>query len=180
MTGQLKIGNRIRKLRLIQKRTIQDIAEACDLSKSMVSKIETNSVVPSVATLVKIARALGTNVSILMGENETDTSVVITAKKANDNVAKTDRGYYIFPFASEFRDKKMQPFLFVANKGEVKEHHLTHEGEEFIYILEGTLRFFEGNKEYILNKGDSIYFNALEQHGIMPVSDTVLYLNVFV
>jgi quercetin dioxygenase-like cupin family protein len=180
MTGQLKIGNRIRRLRLIQKRTIQEIAEACDLSKSMVSKIETNSVVPSVATLVKIARNLGTNVSVLMGENETQSCVFISAKEAGDNVAKTDRGYYIFPIASEFKDKKMQPFLFKAKKGEVKEHHLTHDGEEFIHVLEGKLKFSVGGKDYILNEGDSVYFSASEEHGMMPISDSVRYLNIFV
>jgi transcriptional regulator with XRE-family HTH domain len=180
MTSLLTIGTRIRNLRMVQRRTIQDIADACELSKSMVSKIETNTVVPSVATLVKIAKALGTNVSVLMEESDAATSVVITAQKASENITKTDRGYHIFPFASEFKEKKMQPFLFVANKGEVKEHRLTHEGEEFIHILEGELKLQVGNVEYLLNKGDSVYFNAMEQHGIMPVSDSVKYLNVFV
>lgn len=180
MSTTLRIGTRIRNLRIVQRRTLQEIADACDLSKSMVSKIETNTVVPSVATLVKIAKALGTNVSVLMEENEAKTSVVISAQKASENITKTDRGYHIFPYASEFKEKKMQPFLFVARKGEVKEHHLTHEGEEFIHILEGELKLQVGSVEYTLKQGDSAYFNALEQHGIMPVSDTVKYLNVFV
>jgi transcriptional regulator with XRE-family HTH domain len=180
MSTSLSIGTRIRNLRLIQKRTIQEIANVCDLSKSMVSKIETNTVVPSVATLVKIAKALGTNVSVLMEENETKASVVITALKATENITKTDRGYHIFPFASEFKDKLMQPFLFVAKKGEVKEHQLNHQGEEFIYVLEGEMKINVGNTGYSLKQGDSIYFNALEHHGIMPVSDVVKYLNVFV
>ena len=180
MQGYLRIGSRIRYLRLSQKRTIQEIADICDISKSMVSKIETDSVVPSVATLVKIAKALGTNVSVLMGENETQSSVFISAKKANDNVTKTDRGYCIFPYASEFKEKKMQPFLFMAKKGEVAEHHLTHEGEEFIFVLEGKMRLYVGTKEYILNEGDSVYFTASEQHGIMPISECVKYINIFV
>lgn len=180
MTSLLNIGTRIRNLRMVQRRTIQDIADACELSKSMVSKIETNAVVPSVATLVRIAKALGTNVSVLMEENNAQTSVVITAQKVSENITKTDRGYHIFPFAAEFKEKKMQPFLFVANKGEVKEHHLTHEGEEFIHILEGELKLQVGNVEYTLKQGDSVYFNAMEQHGIMPVSESVKYLNVFV
>lgn len=180
MSDFLNIGNKIRKHRIIQKRTIQEIADICKLSKSMVSKIETNSVVPSVATLVKIANALGVNVSVFMEDNETHSSVVITAQKATENITKTDKGYHIFPFASEYNDKKMQPFLFVANKGEVKEHNLTHEGEEFIHILEGELKLKVGNIEYILKQGDSVYFNALEEHGVMPISETVKYLNVFV
>lgn len=180
MINSLQIGTRIRNLRLVQKRTLQDIANACDLSKSMVSKIETNAVVPSVATLVKIAKSLGINVSVLMEENDTQSSVMISYEKANNNITQTDRGYHIFPFASEFKDKKMQPFLFIGKKGEVKEHHLTHEGEEFIHVLEGEMKLQVGNLEYSMKQGDSVYFNALEQHGIMPVTDTVKYINIFV
>ncbi|MDD4990913.1 MAG: XRE family transcriptional regulator [Paludibacter sp.] len=180
MINSLQIGTRIRNLRLVQNRTLQDIANACDLSKSMVSKIETNAVVPSVATLVKIAKSLGTNVSVLMEESTTQSSVMISAEKANNNITQTDRGYHIFPFAAEFKNKKMQPFLFVANKGEVTEHHLTHEGEEFIHVLEGEMKLQVGTLEYLLKQGDSVYFNSLEQHGIMPVSDSVKYINIFV
>ena len=180
MINSLQIGTRIRNLRLVQKRTLQDIANACELSRSMVSKIETNAVVPSVATLVKIAKSLGTNVSVLLEENDTKSSVLVSLEKANDSITKTDRGYSIFPFASEFKDKKMQPFLFVGEKGEVKEHHLTHEGEEFIHVLEGEMKLQVGNLEYAMKQGDSVYFNSLEQHGIMPVSDIVKYINIFV
>jgi len=175
----LQIGSRIRNLRLIQKRTLQEIANACELSKSMVSKIETNAVVPSVATLVKIAKALGTNVSVLMEDNDSQSSVMTSIENALANITQTDRGYHIFPYAAQFKDKKMQVFLFVANKGEVKEHHLTHEGDEFIYVLEGEMKLQVGNLEYTLKQGDSVYFSAMEQHGVMPVSESVKYLNVF-
>lgn len=174
------IGMRIRALRIAQKRTIQEIASLCSLSKSMVSKIETNNVVPSVATLVKLAKALGTNVSVLLEENDSQTSVVIKGQKAIGNLTKTEKGYHIFPFASEYKDKKMQPFLFVANKGEVIEHRLSHDGEEFINVIDGEMRVHIGGNDFTLEKGDSVYFNALEKHGIMPITDTVKYINIFV
>ena len=164
----------------MQKRTIQDIANACNLSASMVSKIETDNVIPSVATLVKIAKALGTNVSVLLEENRIRTSVLSEAERVENNMTKTKTGYHIYPFAPEYEDKIMQPFLFVANKGEVKEHHLSHEGEEFVYVLEGQVRIQVNDRDYLLNKGDSVYFNSLEQHSIMPVSRTAKYLNLFV
>jgi transcriptional regulator with XRE-family HTH domain len=65
----LKLGLTLRALRLQQNRTIQEIANYCGLSKSMVSKIETDKVFPSVATLTKIAKSLGTTVSALLEEN---------------------------------------------------------------------------------------------------------------
>ena len=176
----LKIGIRIRNLRMDQKRTIQEIAAVCGLSKSMISKIETNSVIPSVSTLYKIAKSLGVNMSVLMDENDWPGSVVITAEKATENTTKTDRGYYMFPFAAEYRNKKMQPFMIVAKKGEVKDHHVSHDGEEFIYVLEGEMKIRIGTTDYTLKQGDSVYFNALEIHGIKPISEKVKYLNIFV
>lgn len=174
------IGIRIRNLRLSQRRTIQEIATVCGLSKSMVSKIETNAVIPSVATLVKIAKALGINVSVLMEENGDASSVLVTAQQAFGGIIQTEKGYHIYPYASEYKDKKMQPFLFVARKGEVTEHRLTHEGEEYIHVLEGELKLQVGNVEYTLRQNDSVYFTAMEPHGIMPISDEVKYLNIFV
>ncbi len=74
----------------------------------------------------------------------------------------------------------MQPLLFVARKGEVKEHHVSHEGEEFLYVLEGEMRFQVGAVEYLLRSGDSLYFDATEEHGVMPISDEVRYIDIFV
>ena len=128
--SELKIGTHLRKIQIRQNRTIQEIATGCKLSKSMISKIGTNKVFPSVSTLVKVAKALGTNVSSLLEENGDLSAVVIPAERAEENLTRTDRGYSMYPFAPEYKHKQMQPFLFLAKKGEVKPHHLTHEGEE--------------------------------------------------
>jgi transcriptional regulator with XRE-family HTH domain len=176
----LNIGDRIRLLRMKQKRTLQEIADGSVLSKSMISKIENNKTVPSVAALVKIAQALGTNISSLLEKDGWMNAVVTTRQKAEENVTLTDKGYAIFPYASEYHDKKMQPFLFVARKGEVKPHQLFHEGEEFIFVLRGEMKMQVGETEYTLKEGDSLYFNALQKHGIIPISDEVVYLDIFV
>lgn len=175
-----KIGSRIKSLRLLQNRTIQDLANGSDLSKSMISKIENNKTIPSIAALVKIASSLGVSVSDILEAEETLSAEFIEASEFEENITQTDKGYHIFPFASKYHHKKMQPILVVAKKGEVKEHRLNHEGEEFIYVLKGVMEFKVGNKTYELQKGDSLYFNSLENHGMMPVSDEVIYLDVFV
>lgn len=176
----LNIGDRIRLLRVKQKRTLQEIADSSELSKSMISKIENNKTVPSVAALVKIAQALGTNVSSLLERDGWMNAIVTTRQKAEQNVTATEKGYSIFPYASEYHEKKMQPFLFVARKGEVKPHQLFHEGEEFIFVLHGEMNMQVGETVYTLREGDSLYFNSLQKHGIMPISNKVIYLDIFV
>lgn len=176
----LNIGNHIRRLRLEQRRTQQDIASACGFTKSLLSKIESNKVVPPVATLVKIATSLGTKVSALVEADDNVDIVSATAKEVADKIIKTERGYWIYPFATRYQGKRMQPFLFVARKGEVKEHHLAHEGEEFMYVLEGEMTVQVGSTEHRLKAGGSIYFNSTQEHQVIPIGGTVKYLNIFV
>ncbi len=178
--NNLKIGDRIRMMRLNQKRTLQEIADASELSRSMISKIENNKTVPSVAALVKVAQALGTNISNLLEHDAFLNAILTTKQKAEDNLTPTDKGYLIFPFASEYHEKKMQPFLFIGRKGEVKQHEVSHEGEEFIYVVSGQMKMQVGEVEYLLKPGDSLYFNSAQKHGIMPVSAEVVYLDIFV
>lgn len=178
--NKLNIGDRIKMLRITQNRTLQEIAEACDLSKSMISKIENNKTVPSVAALVKIAKALGTTISSLLEQEGWVNAILTTRQKALDNVTATDKGYSIYPYASEYHEKKMQPFLFVAKKDEVVPHELSHEGEEFIYMIKGQMRMQVGDVFHKLNAGDSLYFNSALKHGITPLSEEVIYLDIFV
>lgn len=178
--NNLGVGERIRLLRTSQNRTLQEVADSCGLSKSMISKIENDKTVPSVATLVKIAQTLGTNISQLLENNGWDKTIVTTRKEAEGKLIKTEKGYMIFPYASEFHEKKMQPFLFVAYKGEVIPHRLSHEGEEFVFVVEGSMKMQVGETEYILKTGDSLYFNAMQKHGILPISEKVTYIDIFV
>ncbi len=178
--NNLNIGDRIKILRTNQKRTLQEIADASELSRSMISKIENNKTVPSVAALVKIAQALGTNISNLLEQNGFLSAILTVRQRAEENLTPTDKGYAIYPYASEYHEKKMQPFLFVGKKDKVQAHELSHEGEEFIYIIRGEMKMQVGEVEYLLKTGDSLYFNSLQRHGIMPVSDEVMYLDIFV
>jgi transcriptional regulator with XRE-family HTH domain len=176
----MDIGKRIKKLRTQQKRTLQDIADECGFTKSLLSKIENEAVVPSISTLVKIAGALGVNVSILMEEESRNRRVyTISREIAEEKQVKTNQGYSFYAFAIEQMDKKIQPMLISGKKGEIIEHSLSHEGEEFIYMLEGEMKFRVGNVEYILGPGDSLYFDSFEKHGMLPLTDEIKYINVF-
>ncbi|MFP5040000.1 helix-turn-helix domain-containing protein [Parasediminibacterium sp. JCM 36343] len=174
------IGTRIKQMRISQKRVLQEVADLCGLSKSMLSKIENDKALPSVASLVKIATVLGTTISSLMEENTGLDAIYTPKQKSLSGLARTGKGYAIFPFASGFHHKKMQPFLFTAKKGEVKPHLLSHEGEEFVFVLKGEMKMDIGNTSYHLKEGDSLYFNATQMHGIMPISDEVEYIDIFV
>jgi len=179
ITDNGDIGKRIRLLRLKQHRTIEEISKDCDFSISLLSKIETGKVFPSVGTLVKVAKALGTNISAFIESDEITDLVYTKYDQARKKMIQTEKGISIYPFATEHKDNHIQPFLHVAKKGEVKSHSDSHEGQEFIFVLKGTLKLQVGSVEYTLNKGDSVYFNSFEEHECTPISDTVEYLDIF-
>lgn len=177
----MEIGSRIRMLRNQQNRTLQEVADACGVSKALLSKIETAKIVPALATLSKIAQTLGVKISALMEESNSD-RVVFTPNLSHSPAAfvLTNPGYRLFAFAPQFLNKKMQPILINSIKGEVKHHSVAHEGEEFIYVLEGEVSIHIGSVQYTLQKGESIYFETMQEHGVEPVSDAAVYLDVLV
>ena len=114
--GTLNIGDRVKMLRISQKRTMEEIAKASDLSKSMISKIENNKTIPSVAALVKIAKALGTNISNLLEQEGFLNAIITTRQKALENLTSTDKGYSIYPYASAYHEKKNAAFSFCCQE----------------------------------------------------------------
>ncbi|WP_028612395.1 helix-turn-helix domain-containing protein [Paenibacillus harenae] len=176
----MDLGNKIKKMRLEQNRNLTEIADICGFSKSLLSKIENGKTIPPIATLMKIADALGTKVSILLDDQQVSGTVYTPKEITQSRLVKTDKGYSFHAFAVERGDKWMQPFLFVCRKGEDdKRKVFSHKGEEFIFILEGEMRYKVGNVEYTLRPGDSLYFDSLDKHTIFPVSEEVKYLAVF-
>jgi transcriptional regulator with XRE-family HTH domain len=174
------IGVHIRKLRKLQHQTLQNVADRCGFTKSLLSKIEGGKVVPPMSTLVKIACALNTNIASLMADGEAIDCVFIPSGHNGIEPTPTVSGYRILPLAVEFKQKKMQPFLFTVRPEELQDKPHSHTGEEFIYVLEGVMEFRVGTRDYTLGPGDSIFFNSVNEHFILNVrSDQVKYLDIF-
>ncbi|MDR6549103.1 XRE family transcriptional regulator [Paenibacillus qinlingensis] len=176
----MDLGARIKKLRLEQNRSLLDVATISGFSKSLLSKIENGKTVPPIATLVKIADALGTKVSTLLDDEQQTGSIYTSSSVSKSKLVKTDKGYSFFAFAVERGDKMMQPFLFTAKKIDYERGSLySHVGEEFVYVLEGEMQYKVGNTDYLLKAGDSLYFDSIEKHTLIPISDEVVYLAIF-
>lgn len=172
------IPTRIRSLRRIQKRTLKDVASRCGFTVSLLSKIESGKTNPPVATLSKIANALGVSLAELVDPGQPRQTIHIKAQ-SSQNLSPTDKGYAFSLLAGERSDKLMQPFLFEAERGKVNTTPMTHSGEEFVYVLEGRMRYRVGDATYLLGPQDGLYFNAEEEHDLEPLTAKVRYLAVF-
>ncbi len=175
----IDVGSKIRKIRLQEQMTLQELAQRCGCSKSMLSKIENSVASPSIATLSKISKALGIKMCNLLDESNSQTCVFTSLSSLDDDsFIKSNEGYRFAPLAANFVNNSMTPLLIRGKIGEVIKHELVHNGEEFVMVLKGELIFQVGNTEYKMKEKDCIYFNSTEKHGMIPLTETVEYLDV--
>lgn len=173
------LGSKIRSLRRRQNRTLADVADRCGFTISLLSKIEAGKTNPPVATVSRIAAALGIGLGDLLDETR-QKSTTVTSARSLTTATLTDKGYMFHLLAAERSEKLMQPFLMTAERGKVKPGTLAHRGEEFVFVLEGRMRYRVGDTTHTLGRGDSIYFDSEEDHDLEPITKTVRYLAVFV
>lgn len=174
------LHSRIRTLRHRQKRTLKDVAEQCGFTESLLSKIESGKTTPPLATLSRIAAALGVSLGDLVDNSQPNTTALTLASATGtDTATRTGKGYGFHVLGAERPGKIMQPFLFVAERGGIRPGGLSHSGEEFIYVLEGRMQYRVGAVTYDLGPGDSLYFDAEEEHDFLPLTPEVRYLGIF-
>lgn len=175
------IGRNIRSIRLKESMTQQQLADACSLSKGMISKLENGAVVPALATLQKIATALHVKAADLIESSNQSPSVMTVNPFADMNrFIKTQMGYWMFNPAVGLADIVTQPILIIAREEEVKPHLVCHPGEEYIFIFDGEMNFAVDGVLHLLRRGDSLFFDGTKPHGIASVNGLVQYVDVLV
>lgn len=170
-------GSNIRKIREQKNVTREDLARIIKMQESDIRHIEEQTVEPSVSDLLKIAGALGTDITTLIsGTQLSDKHVVVTRKKGRPSVER--RGAYDYEFlASSFAGRHIEPFIievFEQPKEALDFSH--HIGEEFHYVIKGTVSIVLGNEEHTLAQGDSIYFDSSIPHALRGVGGSAKIL----
>lgn len=165
------ISVNIRLLRKKAKMTLQELADRTGLTKSYLSKIERKKQTPSFSTMNKIAVALGVDSTTLLVENSEqigDLRLSFTKKTARKLIIPLDRlsegtlrGIKFEAMAFDKPGKNMDPLIMTISD---EAPLFQHEGEEFIFVLEGKQEFTYGGEKYIMEEGDSVYFDASVPH----------------
>lgn len=155
-----------RKLKVIRKDrgySLEELARRTGFSKSFLSQIENNKNSPSIASLKKITQALEVSIGELFEEARSDQ--VYFLKKKDRKAFEVVKDRVIFEFgASKVPNRKMEVIFFHLLPGGESEGDYTHDGEEFGTVIEGSLLLELGGKEYLMEAGDSIYFNSTMPH----------------
>jgi transcriptional regulator with XRE-family HTH domain len=168
---KLKLGEKIKSLRLMNRYTLSQVASQTGLSIALLSQIENNAVSPPVATLLRIAQALGVTIGYFFREEESKDGAVIVRKGERKKVFRglpsqhRESGYTYEALAYTKNFKRMEPFL-VEFEPKKKENlvFLNHRGEEFVFLFKGQLAFHYNQKEMNMEPGDSLYFDSAVPH----------------
>ena len=176
MIIEAEIGKRIRQYRLKNNFTLQELADKTGYSKGYLSKVEKSGKAPPVATLSVIARELGVSVSVILGEETKNGSICLVRQNERTLMAKTGEefGYAYEALANPYPQKHMEPFVLSYPSDDALKNAFQHDGEEMLFVLQGQMRFQYRNSEFILNKGDCLYFDSSVAHTAEPIGDEPL------
>ena len=173
----LRLGDKIRKRRQERRLTLQELADLTGLSKPLLSQIENDQVTPPLATLLKIAKGLRVGIHFFF-EDEGDRRKYVLTRGEEGMVSqrrpKSDapEGYRYRSLAPGIRHKQIEPFLVEFDLKEWQDScFYNHDGEEFLYILEGELEFHYGEEVLKLIPGDSIFYDSSTPHGYVSMGE---------
>lgn len=158
----MDIGKRMKELRVFYGLTQQELADRAELTKGFISQLERNQNTPSVSTLLDIIQCLGTTPAEFFAESEPEQIVF----KEEDyfekiNEEQNTKIEWIIPNAQK---NSMEPIRLTLHPGGVSEELLPHEGEEFGYVLKGTVKLIFGTQKYTLHSGESFAFSSTKRH----------------
>ncbi len=179
-----QIAERIRGLRLVVGKTQQEMADEIGVSLSDYLKAEDGEMDFAFTFLYRCAGALGIDVSELISGKSATLATWQVVRKGEGLPLEPRDGFAYYNLASLKKDKLSQPYFCVAKHSNTLENSpisLTqHAGEEFDYVIKGTLKVQVDKHIEVLNEGDCIYYDSTKPHGMVAVGKDCEFLAVVV
>lgn len=163
----MEIGTKLKQLRLGCGLTQEELADRCELTKGYISQLENDLTSPSIATLIDLLVALGSNLKTFFSDDD-DEQIVF---KQSDYFEKENDEQKIIWLVPNSQKNEMEPVLMEIKPHTVLQQDMPHEGEEFGYVLEGRIEIVLGDRRYKCKKHESFYFVSKKMHYIENNSD---------
>ena len=170
-----KLGKKITTLREAHHLSAQDLADRCSCDVSVIEGLEAGELPPSLAPLIKITRALGVRLGTLMDDDESfgpayiDRDQMEEVARLKSLQTASDAGdLSYFALAAGRPSRHMDPFVITVEPSGETDHELVgHEGEEWLYGMEGCVEIEYGKGNiYVLHPGESIYYDSIVPHQV--------------
>jgi transcriptional regulator with XRE-family HTH domain len=163
------VGTRLRRMRDRQGYSLRALAERCGLSINAISQIERGENSPTVATLQRLANALGVQITDFFQEEARQKTVLV---KRDQGLRSQSNGVIMESLGMGLSDQQLEPFRMVIQPGGGQmDDPVSHSGQEFIYCLEGEIEYTVGGRVVRLEQGDSLLFDATQLHGYRNQTD---------
>ncbi len=156
----MELGTKIKRLRLQNNLTQEELADRCELTKGYISQLENELTSPSITTLEDILNALGTTFADFF-KDEKEEKVVFTEAEFIEKVADTHKIEWLVPNAQK---NEMEPIRVTVEPHTTLEEDVPHEGEEFGYVISGRVWLHIGQAAYCVKKGEVFYFTSDKLH----------------
>ncbi|MBF4469482.1 MAG: helix-turn-helix transcriptional regulator [Methanobrevibacter arboriphilus] len=171
MVDKNEIGAKIKNLRESREITKEELSKETNVSLDLINSIESGDVVPSLTPITKIAKALGVRLGTFLDDAPQNGPLIVKNGETNSVVYFSGEENQTDVSALEFHslgagknDRNMEPFIIDVHTENGEFNLSSHEGEEFIYVLEGEIEVKYGQDSFIVSKGDSIYYDSIIPH----------------
>lgn len=162
----MDIGNKLRELRLANDLTLEELASRSELTKGFLSQVERNLTSPSISTLSDLLEALGSSLSEFFHEEKEEQIVFST----NDFFVDEQPDYTIEWVIPNAQKNEMEPILLTLHPQCHSKEMQAHSGEEFGYILKGSVVLVKGSKRYALQEKETFYLRGKTSHYLVNES----------
>ena len=176
---EVRVGEKIKQLREKKGLSLKEVADATGFSTALLSQMESHLVSPSLGSIIKLAKALEVRVGDFLGETQGEPFAIVRKdeRKTISRFASKEGVSYGYSYESlgfEKKDRRMEPFIVTLEPATLKTSKTSaHEGEEFIFVLEGEMQVILGDHTDILYPGDSIYYDSTIPHRVQCHQDKV-------
>ncbi len=174
MLEENQLGAKIQQIRENREMSVEELAAESQCSREVIESIESGDLIPSLTPLIKIARVLGVRLGTFLDDAPQTGPVMVKSGKSEQVIhfsGKEDHpdtsALDFYALASGKAERHMEPFMIEVRPPASKDYKLSsHEGEEFIYVMEGEIEISYGQESYLLSKGDSIYYDSIIPHDL--------------
>lgn len=164
-----RIGAQIRSRRQALGWTLDTLASRANLSKSYMSRVEEGDRQPSIAAFLSICRALGVSLGTLLNGERSSSAFRVVHGAESATVAGNGLVYQVH--SGGFPGAAMQPLRITISPNRAGKDLYRHDGEEWLYVLSGTLAVTIGDERHMLQPGDSLHFDAAIGHRLEADGD---------
>ena len=165
MNDYNEIGARLRELREVSDYTIEALAEELHISPEVYASYEQNGKDVPISVIYEIANKFKVDFTEIVTGQSAKLETYHLIRRGGGKIVNRNPEYHFEDLAFRYANKVMQPLLVTLEPTEAVAKLITHTGQEFNMVLEGTVIVTLGDKEFVMNPGDTIYFNPTIPHG---------------